>query len=161
MIGQKTMNPLHSPHGVLAVVVALTAVVGTGAQEQPWRGRDFQVPAWQQWIPTGITVRQGEIVRFRATGEITLNQSGSLRARPGGATNNPFDRDAQLPRVPVGVLIGRVDAPGPFGQRNSRAFLIGDQQSVSMPLDGELLLGINDSTFADNRRTFTVRVESR
>ena len=155
------MNHRHSRHGVLAVVLALTALGATGAQDQRSQSREFQVPAWQQWIPTGITVRQGDILRFRATGEITLNQSGSLRATPGGTANNPFDRDAQLPSVPVGVLIGRVDAPGTFGQRNSRAFFIGDQLSVSMPLGGELLLGINDSTFADNRRTFTVRVESR
>ena len=125
------------------------------------QGSEFQVPARQQWVPTGITVRQGDVLRFRATGEIMLNNDRSLRARPGGAANNQFDREASLPNAPVGALLGRIDAPGRFGRGNSRAFVIGDQQNVTMPLDGELLLGVNDSNFADNNGAFTVRIDSR
>jgi len=123
--------------------------------------REFQVPARQQWVQTGIIVRQGEVIRFEASGEVTLNQAGSLRARPAGATNNQFDRDAALPTVPVGALIGRVGDPTRPGQRNNRAFLIGDQVSIVMPFDGELLLGVNDSNHDDNNGVFIVRVDRR
>jgi hypothetical protein len=44
-------------------------------------------------------------------------------------------------------------------QRN-RAFLIGDETGVSMPADGELFLGINDSNFNDNSGAFTVKIET-
>jgi hypothetical protein len=123
-------------------------------------GRDVQVPARDQWTPTGVTVRQGDVVRFRATGEVSLNQDRSLRARSNGAGDNQIARDATLPNVPVGTLLGRI---GPvttgFGQRN-RAFVIGAQIDASMPADGELFLGVNDGHFDDNSGAFTVRIEA-
>jgi hypothetical protein len=125
------------------------------------QAREFQVPSRQPWSQTGITVRQGEVIRFEATGEVTLNQNGSLRARPAGATNHQVDRDAPLSTVPVGALIGRIDNPARLGQENTRAFLIGDQPSVAMPFDGELLLGVNDGNHDDNNGAFTVRVDRR
>jgi hypothetical protein len=63
--------------------------------------------------------------------------------------------------VPVGALIGRIDTSGRPGQRNSGAFLIGDQQNVTMPADGELQLGINDGSVYDNSGAFSVRVDNR
>jgi hypothetical protein len=123
--------------------------------------RDFQVAARQEWLATGITVRQGDVVRLTTTGEVTLNQERTLRARANGV-NNQLDGEARLPNVPVGTLIGRIGpAVTGFGARNNRPFVIGDQTSVSMPADGELFLGINDSNFDDNAGTFTVRIETR
>jgi hypothetical protein len=122
-------------------------------------GREFQVSAQQEWTSTGITVRQGDTIRFEATGEITLNLEGSLRARPDGAARNQLDRDAGLPNIPVGTLVGRIGGGGFGRQRGGQPFVIGARASVTMRSDGELFLGINDSNFADNRGAFSVRID--
>lgn len=122
-------------------------------------GRDIQVSAQQQWVATGLTVRQGDVIRLRTTGEVALNQDRSLRARANGVTTNQLDRDARLPDVPVGTLLGRIGPGVGLNQRN-RAFVIGDQTEVTMPSGGELFLGINDSNIDDNSGAFTVRIET-
>ena len=127
---------------------------GRGNRSQ---GYDFQVAGQQQWLPTGLIVRQGQVLQLESTGEVTLNRSGSLRMQPRGATNNQLDRAARLPSAPIGALIGRI---GPASQRTSRPFLIGDRTSVTMPGDGELFLGVNDSSFGDNGGAFAVWIDS-
>jgi len=124
-------------------------------------GRDFQIPAQQQWVGTGITVRQGDVVRLHTTGEVTLNDNGSLRAQSNGTPNRQLDADSWMPNVPVGSLIGRVGpATTGFSQRN-RPFAIGSQTSVTMPADGELFLSVNDSNFTDNNGFFSVRIDNQ
>ena len=51
----------------------------------------------------------------------------------------------------VGVLVARVGTGAPFPIGSNRS-------PISMPLNGELRLGINDDVFTDNSGFYTVRV---
>lgn len=102
----------------------------------------------QQWVPTNITVRKGDVVRFQTTGEIGVG--GGDMAAVAGSKAQRFDAGAPLPRAYVGALIGRVGNGAPFA--------IGDQPSVQMPDSGPLFLGVNDSNPADNTGQFTVHI---
>src|SRR5688500_2828929 len=119
------MTITHLARTILAVTLA--AMTGSVAIAQAPRERidqstDFEVSAQQQqWIPTGIVVRQGQTLRFEATGEIALNQNRSLRARAGGASNQ-LDRAARMPSVPLGALLGQITA----GRRAGAPFVIGN-----------------------------------
>ena len=58
-----------------------------------------------------------------------------------------------LPNVVVGSLIARID--------NARPFVVGGQQSVTMPESGRLFLAVNDDQFSDNSGAFHVRLSSQ
>ena len=50
----------------------------------------------------------------------------------------------------AGTLIGRVG--------NSAPFVIGSQSELTMPANGQLMLGVNDDHFADDNGFFSVGV---
>jgi hypothetical protein len=127
---------------------------------RPAGERVIEVSARQQWTQTGITVSQGQVMRFEASGEIRLNREGYMVARPAGSTENQFDRKAPLPNVPVGALIGRIGTTRAFGTSTSRPFAIADRTSIDMPGSGLLYLGVNDSNVNDNSGSFTVRISA-
>ena len=111
----------------------------------------FVVSGARQWTPTGIRVRQGDRVRFSATGQITLSDAQGDVATPAGAVNGRTAAGSPAPNVLAGALIGRVG--------NSRAFGIGTQLgALPMPESGELWLGVNDNVLADNVGEFRVEV---
>lgn len=128
---------------------------GTSSTASAAGGQSVRVPSTTAWTSTGITVRQGQTVRFEATGEVTTAEG----ATGGPSGNGRFDRsDPPIPSAQMGALIGRIGSGGGrFGARSS-TFMIGDQRSVVMPADGVLFLGVNDSGLRDNRGHFDVKV---
>src|SRR5690349_14520697 len=101
------MTITHLQRILLAVTLAATTGIVTNAQAPRARineqAYDIQLSAQEPWMPTGIIVRQGQMLRFEATGEIALNQARSVRARSAGAANQ-LDRAARMPAVPLGAL---------------------------------------------------------
>jgi plastocyanin len=118
-------------------------------------GQTVTVQARQRWTPTNITVKRGQTVRFETKGEVTVNTRSRVLAPPAGNTSI-FDDDNPVPAAPTGALVGQVGVPGRTGSLNT--FVIGDRESVTMPADGVLLLGINDTELGDNSGMFEVRV---
>lgn len=117
-------------------------------------GRVVTIDARQAWTSTGLTVRNGERVRFAATGQIRLsNNADNDLASPDGHVQGRIDQDSPLVAAPVGALIGRVN--------NGRPFAIGSNAEVTMSAAGVLFLGINDSNMADNQGSFGVEVFAR
>ncbi len=107
------------------------------------------VPANQQWTPTGITVHQGDRLAFRASGQIRwTGQATDVAGPQGGRAISP---NYPVPTAGVGALIGRVG--------NSQPFLVpSNGETVTMPADGELTLGINDDVVSDNSGSFQVQI---
>jgi hypothetical protein len=107
-----------------------------------------RVDANQQWTNTGINVRAGDLVSFRATGRIAFGQGATQTAGPDG---NDSLRNTNYPVgvMPVGGLIGRVGngAPFPIGSNS---------QPIRMPANGTLMLGVNDDAVGDNSGFFSV-----
>ncbi len=127
---------------------------GTGsgqAQQRSGQTQTFAVPALQCWIRTGINVVAGERVSFSASGQVQLSGDPNDVAGPAGSKTGRMARVAPIPGTLLGALIGRIDNRQPFG--------IGDQtQALSMPVAGELWIGVNDNPCGDNSGEFTVRI---
>jgi hypothetical protein len=109
-----------------------------------------RVDANQQWTNTGINVRAGDLIAFRATGRINFGQGATQTAGPDG---NDSLKSAAYPVgvMPVGGLIGRVgnSAPFPIGSNT---------QPIRMPANGTLMLGVNDNEIGDNNGFFSVAI---
>jgi len=123
------------------------ATGGTGMTPADVPAGGVRVPATAAWVSTGITVRQGDVVSFDATGEVQLSDNAADRARVAGTTRTaPL---APLPGANAGALIGRIGSDGrPFG--------IGDQTTLTMPETGVLYLAVNDDERRDNAGEFIV-----
>jgi hypothetical protein len=118
-------------------------------------GPTVTVQARTRWTPTNITVKRGQTVRFDANGTVSVNTRSKVMADPGGNTSL-INRENPLPSAPTGALIGQIGIPGRGG--TATPFLIGNQDSVTMPADGPLLLAVNDTELDDNSGTFQVTI---
>jgi len=113
-------------------------------------GTGVAVMGNQAWSPTGQTVRQGERVTFSATGEVQLSTDASDLANANGSRSGRKSASAPVPDAAAGALVARVG--------NSPAFPIGENQTVTMPANGQLFLGINDDHTGDNSGGYRVTI---
>jgi Ca2+-binding EF-hand superfamily protein len=113
-----------------------------------------QVDAQQRWTDAGIDVRRGEVLTFRASGEITMSDANDV-ATPAGARSGRKAPDAPMLDQPAGALIARIGGYGPI--------LVGGRSTLTAPVTGRLYLGVNDDHLPDNRGAFnvTVGIQSR
>jgi hypothetical protein len=131
-------------------------VYGNGQFGQPVPGnfnRTVTVPSNQQWTSSGVDVRLGETIHFRASGNITLSNNPGDNATPAGAIDGRMAGKSPLPGVVGGLLIGRVN--------NGHPFAIGADATITMPANGRLYLGINDDYVPDNTGNFVVEMSAR
>ncbi len=145
------LNPQAARVAYNATGTPNTAVGTSGtAAAAPMQPGEVRVEANQAWSDSGITVKKGDRVAFRANGQIAFGPNPGQTAGPDG--NNALHQQAYpVPVMPVGGLIGKVG--------NSAAFPIGSNtQPIVMPADGRLMLGINDNELGDNSGYFTVTV---
>jgi Ca2+-binding EF-hand superfamily protein len=135
-------------------------VVGDGedaadrnASGTPGRVRvDLRLPGNVAWRDTGLTVRAGEEVVIRATGEIRWTPRPEDRATAAGSRSGARIGGAPLPGIAVGALIARVGDSAPFLATSSDGRL-------RMPQSGRLFLGVNDDDVADNGGEFAVTIQ--
>jgi small nuclear ribonucleoprotein (snRNP)-like protein len=125
----------------------------TGTSGSDWgpssatNGR-VRVSAREPWADTGITVRQGQNVRFQTVGQVRLSTDSSDIATSAGRAERAAT-NAPMPSVPAGALIGRI---GPTGE----PFAIGNLSTVAMPGTGRLYLAVNDDELSDNAGGYEV-----
>jgi len=121
-----------------------------GQYGQPSYGsaRTVTVPGNQTWSNSGIDVRRGDVIHFRASGNVGLSTNPSDYATPSGAVDGRMAGNSPLRGVTGGLLIGRVG--------NSQPFAIGTESDVTMPANGRLYLGVNDDDVRDNTGSFVV-----
>jgi PA-IL-like protein len=129
---------------------AATAVGTSGAAAVPLNPGEIRVDANQAWTDTGVTVKKGDRVAFRANGQIAYGQSPGMNAGPDGNAELK-QPNYPVPVMPVGGLIAKVgnSAPFPIGSNT---------QPIVMPADGRLMLGVNDNELGDNSGYFIVAV---
>jgi hypothetical protein len=112
----------------------------------------FTLPANTQWTDTGITVRQGQVLTFRASGEITLSSDSNDKAIPQGSLTGRRATRSPAPELLAGAVIGRIG--------NGRPFPIGaGPVNIPAPASGRLYLGINDDVMTDNTGQFEAHVQ--
>jgi hypothetical protein len=109
-----------------------------------------RVPGNASWVATPYTVRKGDRVGFQVTGRVQLSDDTNDIAHAAGSLKQRHARNAPLAQNFAGALIARVG--------NSAPFPIGDQTTVTMPADGQLMLMVNDDEHSDNRGEFIVQI---
>jgi hypothetical protein len=114
-------------------------------------GTGVAVPGNAAWTPTGQTVRNGDRISFSATGEVRLSNDSADVANANGSRAGRKSAGAPVPDAAAGALIARVG--------NSAPFPIGENQTVTMPANGQLFLGINDDHVADNQGGYRVTLQ--
>jgi len=129
--------------------------VGTSgsAAATPLQPGEVRVEANQAWTDTGITVKKGDRLSFRASGQISFGQSAGQTATPDG-NGSVRQPNYPVPVMPVGGLIAKVGnaAPFPIGSNT---------QPIVMPADGRLMLGVNDNELGDNSGFFSVIISKQ
>ena len=137
---------LSRPNNVAAATTGQSGVPAT-----PAGGNTITVNANQPWTPTGITVRKGDRLSLSTTGQVQLSADSNDVATPDGARSGRYAARSRMPRTLAGALIGRIGTNGqPFG--------IGSQTSITAPAAGQLFLGVNDDSYADNQGSFQVTI---
>jgi hypothetical protein len=175
---------LADRYGPRIVLVAVAAAVGLAvlapaglvsrAQDvvapPPQPERRIAVAADGGWIDTAIDVGPGEEIRFAASGEINL-QRGNPDAVCGPAGLDLITVEQPIPNAALGALIGkvvqlvasRVDEDSGLEVRDEIfiLFLVGPENTLTVPFKGRLYLGINENVLKDNTGEFSVVVERR
>jgi hypothetical protein len=122
---------------------------GGGDRPRGMRERDVNVSARAAWTNTGIAVRSGQTVFFRASGRVRWGPG--RQHGPQGENDSPRNPGRPIPSRPGGALIGRVGDDAPF-------FIGSAEEGIRVRGSGELLLGINDDFLEDNSGAFRVTV---
>ncbi len=117
----------------------------------------IQVPGTSRGTDTGIDVRVGDPITISATGTVVAGRRIG-EVGPEGGRNTGFGSVVSSRPVPTagpGALIAYIRMSN--GQL-SQPYLIGSQLSTSVPVDGRLILAINDDDYSDNSGSFSVRI---
>jgi hypothetical protein len=122
------------------------------------RERSVEVPAnSSRGVDTGIDLRAGDPITISASGTIVagsrIGEVGPDGARTGGLGSVVNTRP--LPSAGVGALIAYIRMAN--GQL-SPPYLVGSSLSSSVPMDGRLILAVNDDNFNDNTGSFSARI---
>jgi hypothetical protein len=123
---------------------------GAGGRPSGLRERDVRVDARTGWTDTGLDVRQGQTVHFRATGRVRWGPG--RQDGPDGERNSPRNDARPIPSRPAAALIGRI------GDSNDYFFIGEGDEPLRMRASGRLTLGVNDDYLADNSGTFAVTI---
>jgi hypothetical protein len=131
----------------------------SGASSAPLSAgeRLVTVMATADWVDTGLTVKQGQVVSFTSSGEITMSADQNDKATPGGSVSGRKAASAPVPTSNAGALIARVG--GVKTGSASAVVPVGDQKTVTMPAAGRLFLRVNDDHLGDNSGQFEVRLK--
>src|SRR5262245_36165272 len=113
---------------------------------------DVIVAANTRWTSTGVSVREGDVVRIESAGTVQLSVDGADTSSPGGAGSGRRAPSAPMPDRPAGGLIARIG--------NGPPIFVGADSTLRANASGELYLGVNDDYLADNRGEFRVKIES-
>jgi len=127
--------------------------IGPGTRNQ--RETTVDVAANARGVDTRIDVRAGEPITISATGTIVAgNRVGQVG--PDGATSTGLGINARpVPSAGVGALIAYIRMAN--GQL-SPPYLVGSNLSTNVPMDGRLILAVNDDNYNDNSGSFSVRI---
>lgn len=112
------------------------------------REREVVVAGRESWTDTGVDVRAGQSVSFRASGEVRWGPGRRDGAE--GEDDSPHNAARPLPSRPAAALIGRIG--------DDVFFIGGGQSAIRVRQSGRLSLGINDDFLQDNSGSLRVTI---
>jgi hypothetical protein len=117
----------------------------------------IDVPGTSRNTDTGIDVRSGDQITITASGIITAGRRIG-QVGPEGARSSGFGSVVNARPVPtagVGALVAYIRMSN--GQ-TSQPFFVGTSLTTTVPVDGRLVLAVNDDDYSDNSGSFSVRI---
>jgi hypothetical protein len=139
-----------------------TGGIRSRGQGDPYRDRNrtqreiaVDVPGNSRGTDTRIDVRAGDPITISASGTIVAGTRVG-QVGPDGAASSGLGINARpVPSAGVGALIAYIRMAN--GQL-SPPYLVGSNLSTSVPMDGRLILAVNDDNYNDNSGSFSVRI---
>jgi hypothetical protein len=151
----------------LVLAAALLPVHALVQAKDPQLVKKIVVPGNAGWVDTGIDVEEGLEFVFIGEGKISL-QKGNPEAECGPEGYDIQGIQQPLPEFNLGCLAGRVaqllavrtDEKTGEEIRDElvRFFYIGREQTVAMPVQGRLYIGVNENVVKDNDGQFSVEI---
>lgn len=123
-------------------------IEGRSIDEARYVNRAVDVSLGENWVDTGVDLRQGERVRVNASGVI---YAGRMRITPNGSGRT--DPNAPLPRASEGVLIGAIG-----NEPDAPIIEIGANREFVADRSGRLYLTINRASYADARGSYRAEI---
>ncbi len=123
-------------------------IEGRSIDEARYINRTVDVSLGQNWVDTGVDLRQGERVRVNASGVI---YAGRMRITPNGTGRT--DPNAPLPRASEGVLIGAIG-----NEPDAPVIEIGANREFVADRNGRLYLTVNRASYADARGSYRAEI---
>jgi Ca2+-binding EF-hand superfamily protein len=108
------------------------------------------VDSRQEWTDTGLFVRPGDIVTFRAQGTIQMTTGADDRATPAGSLTGRTAPNSPRPELGAGTLLVRIG--------NGGVAAAGASGTLRARDSGRLYLGVNDDHVADNNGEYRVQI---
>jgi hypothetical protein len=121
------------------------------------REMTIDVPGTSRGTDSGFEVRSGDQITITASGTITAGRRVG-QVGPEGARSSGFGSVVNARAVPtagVGALVAYIRMSN--GQ-TSQPFFVGTSLTTTVPVDGRLILAVNDDDYSDNSGSFSVRI---
>jgi Ca2+-binding EF-hand superfamily protein len=130
---------------------AATGAVGTSGSSGT---ETITVPSTVRWYDSGIDVRTGDVIGYRAEGTIRMSLgNGTDTANPAGSTSGRRAGDAPFKDRPAGALIARIGSASPI--------FLGADGEVRAASSGRLYFSVNDDYLMDNSGDYRVTLTLR
>ncbi len=126
-----------------------TGAPGTANGGQPVM-KEVTVPVDQAWTETGVFCAANGTINVKASGQATYDET-EAPVGPDGVTSGELFESRVYRDADTASLIGSLDT-------YSERFFVGYAARYECPVDGFLLLGINDNDLAGNRGEFSAAV---
>ena len=119
---------------------------GTGAGDGGSSPVDVTVPADVSWTKTGVFCAANGTINIKASGQATFDET-EAPVGPDGLTSGELFESRVYRDADTASLIGWLDT-------HPERFFVGYAARYECPVDGFLLLGINDNDLGDNQGEF-------
>lgn len=119
---------------------------------------EITVSAITIWTDTGLDLRRGDIVLFRAAGkvELPLGQVAGPQGMQSVTIETPSPAGLPLSTAPRAALVARIG-----GADTGTLLLVGAENQINVSRPGRLFLGVNEHEPGEALGTFKVQVEIR
>jgi Ca2+-binding EF-hand superfamily protein len=112
------------------------------------------VPSTVRWFDSGIDVRAGDTIAYRAEGTIRMSKTNDNDgASPAGAWSGRRASNAPFTDQPAGALIAKIG--------NASPLFLGESGEVRAATNGRLFFSVNDDYLMDNSGDYRVTVTIR
>jgi hypothetical protein len=102
------------------------------------------------WMSTGISLKEGQTAKIKATGEISFFLGGQWKFSPDGEMNQVADGNSPAPGLVKNSLVAKAGGAAAY---------IGSNGEITAESNAQLMIAANDNYSNDNDGYWTVVIE--